>query len=438
MIVRRFPWALVLASLAICALAIACGQPGNLENKAKQSSVRGTDSRPIPVEVAMAEVREVPIHIDATGSFVAEESSEVAPLGSGRVVETPVDVGAFVNRGDIIVRLDDSDARLRVQQAKASAQQTEAAVRQAQSKIGLNPLTSFDPTTVPEVQASRANYESAVAEVKLAEADAQRYANLVQTGDVSQSNYEKARTQAVTATARADAARRQYEAAMNAARQNYQGVESAQASMDAALAQLAIAEKALEDTVIRAPIRGYVSARSVSVGEHVSPSSKIATILRADPIKLQLQVPEADAGRVSVGRPVSSRVAAHGTRVFTGHVSALNPAVDASSRAMTIEAKLNNPGLALRPGMFATARILLAGAEKAVLVPRTAVVADPSTDSAHAFVIEAGKARVRVVRIGEPENGLLRILSGISGGEEVAASRLDQLYDGASVQRERR
>ena len=233
MIIRKSYWGAPLVGATFCALAVSCGR-SSPESAAKTSAGPGSESGPIAVAVATAEVREVPIHIDATGSFVAEESSDVAPLTSGRVIATPVDVGAFVKLGDTIVRLDDSDAGLRVQQAKASAQQTEAAVRQAQSKIGLNPDASFDPTTVPEVQASRANYESAVAEVKLAEADAQRYANLVQTGDVSQSNYERARTQAETAKARADAARRQYEAAMNTARQNYQGVESAQASLEAA------------------------------------------------------------------------------------------------------------------------------------------------------------------------------------------------------------
>jgi len=416
-------------------LLLGCSPSGS-KSEAKASAGKSAESRPIPVSIATAEVRPVPIHIDSTGSFVAEESSDVAPLSSGRVTATPVDVGAFVKVGDIIVRLDDSDALLRLRQAKASAQQTEAAVRQAQSKIGLNPQASFDPSTVPEVQASRANYESAVAEVNLAEADAQRYANLVETGDVSRSNYERTRTQAETAKARADAARRQYEAAMNTARQNYQGVESAQASLDATRAQLAIAQKALDDTVIRAPISGYVSARTVSVGEYVSTSSKIATILRANPIKLQLQVPEADAGRLSVGRPVTARVAAHGTKDYKGQITALNPAVDAASRAMTIEAKFNNPGLELRPGMFAAARILLPGTENAVLVPRTAVLADPNTDSAQSFVIENGRARVRVVRIGERENGQVRILSGLSGGEAVVASGLDQLFDGAAVRKE--
>src|SRR5690606_26714845 len=157
--------------------------------------------------------------------------------------------GSFVEKGQIIARLEDSEAQLRLTAARASAAQAEAAVRQAEARIGLYGGASFDAAVVPEVQASRAAYESAQAEVRLAAADARRYANLVKTGDVSQSAYETASTKEETAKAREDAARRQYEGAVNAARQNYGGVESASASLQAAKAQLGIAEKAVEDTV---------------------------------------------------------------------------------------------------------------------------------------------------------------------------------------------
>ncbi len=424
----------IAASAALAAIVLGAGACGR---NASQGSVQADTNaaQPVAVSTAAVQVRDVPVYIEATGSFVADEYSDVAPLSPGRVVETPVDVGAFVEKGQVIARLDDSDAQLRLQQARASAAQTEAALRQAEARIGLYGGASFDPAVVPEVQASRASYESALAEDKLAEADAQRYANLIKTGDVSQSAYEKARTQEETAKARADAARRQYEAAVNAARQNYGGVESAAASRDASLAQVALAEKALADTVIRAPISGYVSERPIAVGEYVGSSAKIATILRAHPIKLALQVPEGDAGGLHAGMPVTAQVGAFPGRDFEGKISAVNPAVDPNSRALTIEAKFPNPKLELKPGMFATAHVLLPGSEQAVLVPRGAVLSDPNTDSAQAFVIEDGKARVRVVRLGDPQDGMVRILSGVSAGETVAVSNLQQLYDGVAVQR---
>lgn len=196
---------------------------------------------------------------------------------------------------------------------------------------------------------------------------------------------------------------------------------------------MAIAKKAIADTVGRAPISGYVSERPLSVGEYVSTSSKVATIRRANPIKLQLQVPEADTGSLQPGMPVVVSIAAFRGREFTGSLSALNPAVDANSRSMTVEAKLENSKLELRPGMFATARILMPNTAESVTVPRAAVLPDASTESAQVFVVENGAARVRVVRLGAESKSGARVLSGVRKGETVATGNLQQLFDGATV-----
>ena len=124
----------------------------------------------IVVSSAPATSRQVPLYTDATGSFVAEETSNVAPLAAGRVVETPVDVGAPVAAGQVIARLDNSDALLRLEQAKATLAQAEASLRQAQARIGFNG-GAFKAEDVPDVQSARAAYESAQAEEKMAEAD---------------------------------------------------------------------------------------------------------------------------------------------------------------------------------------------------------------------------------------------------------------------------
>ena len=149
--------------------------------------------------------------------------------------------------------------------------------------------------------AAQANYESAQAQARLAAADAKRYENLVETGDVSRSAFEKARTQQETADAQANAARQQYEAALNAARQSYGAVETSQASLEGVQAQLAQAEKGLADTTIRAPFDGYITARPVAAGEYVALTDKIATIVRIGTLKLQLQTPEQRASRAQLG-----------------------------------------------------------------------------------------------------------------------------------------
>jgi multidrug efflux pump subunit AcrA (membrane-fusion protein) len=416
--------------LLLCALAIlGC----SCATKKQTVTAESAASKPIDVTTASSVVRHVPAAFDETGTFVAEESSDIAPPVAGRVLRTPVDVGAFVKQGQIICELDHRDAGLKLQQVRAQLAEAQATVRQAQLRIGLD-SGKFDPAKVPEVAAARANFESAEAQARLATADAQRYANLVSSGDVSRSAFEKARTQQETAEAQANASRQQLEGALNAARQSYQVISSSQSSLDAVGAQVAQAEKGLADTYIRAPFDGFVSDRPVSAGEYVALTNKIATVVRVKTLKLQLQTPEQRAARAQLGMPVLAQVSAYPDRQFEGKVSAINPAVDPNSRVFVLEARFANPDNALRPGMFSTARVVLPGGEDAVFVPSKAVVRDKTTDSNFVYVVDHGQAHMRVVLVGEALGDSIRVRSGLSGNESIVVTNQSQLFDGAAVQ----
>jgi len=388
----------------------------------------------ITVSVAKAAVRTVPSYFAATGSFIAEESSDVAPAIGGRVAATPVDVGDYVKKGNAICVLEQRDAELKLDQARASREQAKFFLSQAQSRVGWSGDGSFNPELVPEVAASRAAYQSALASAELAAADAQRYANLVKSGDVSQSNYEKYKTQQKTAEAAADSARKQYEAQVNAARQNYRAIEAAQASLAAAESQLAQAEKNVQDTVIRAPFDGYITERPVSVGQWVSTNNKVATVALISTLKLRLQVPEQRAAEVKSGMGVTARVAAYPNRDFSGEVHAVVPSVDPNSRAFTVEARFDNPKAELLPGMFANAKLMLSDSERAVFVPESSVFYDGTTDANHIYSVREGVARLNVVLKGDSEGDQVRVLSGLAGDETVIVDNHAGLFDGASVE----
>jgi len=411
-------------TLVLYAMLFGCGKP--------ETSVQPQPAARIAVKTAPAFLRHVQAAFDETGTFVADESSNVAPSVAGRVLRTPVNVGAFVNAGQVICELDHRDEQLRLQQVRAQLTEATAAVRQAQVRVGLG-AGKFEETKVPEVAAAQANYESAKALARQAAADAERYANLVKSGDVSQSAFEKARTQQETAEAQANASRQQYEGALNATRQSVQIISSSEASLDAVRALVAQAEKALADTYIRAPFAGYISARPVAAGEYVALTNTIATLVRIGRVKLQLQTPEQRAAKAKVGMSVLARVSAYPDRDFTGRVAAVNPVIDPNSRIFILEAHFSNNDGALRPGMFATARVLLPGGEDAVFVPRQAVVRDKTTDSNLVYIVDHGRARVRVILTGAIEGDSIRIASGLAGNEKVVTSNQAQLFDGAEV-----
>ncbi|MBL8124812.1 MAG: efflux RND transporter periplasmic adaptor subunit [Pyrinomonadaceae bacterium] len=431
----RLPAFTISLALSLSVVFSSCGGKSPQGERPQNQQAANTEPADAPVQVTVAktEARNVPAVIQTTGSLVADETSNVAPKVAGKVANVNVNIGDFVSQGSVIAKIDDSDARRQLASAQASVKQAIAAVRQAEARLGLGPNSSFNASAIPEVRSANANYEQALAELRQAEANEKRYRDLVQSGDTAMITYEQYRTARDTARARANAAKEQLDAQINNAKQNNQAIASAQASVEAAQTQVETAKQELADTVVRAPFSGFVTNRQVAPGEYVSSANTIATIIRSNPIKIQMQVAEADVPSVLIGRGVSVQVDAYRDRRFAGTVSAINPSVDPNSRSAIVEAKVENGDNALRAGMFATARINKEGGATGIFVPRSAVYSHEPTGSFRAFVIVDGVAKLRVIQLGAEEGDSIQILSGLSSDETVATSNLDQLYEGAKV-----
>ena len=409
--------AFVLA--AACLLALACSG-SKAQSNSRQGSANGAGAQGavvVDVTTAPAVLRQLPRFFEATGSLAADEQTDVAPAVAGKVVAVDVDLGTWVERGAVLVRLDDRDARIRLDQAVAQVSQAQASVRQAEARIGLRSGQSFDPERVAEVGSARVALE-------LAEKQLRRYERLIETGDVSRSSYDQQKAQR-------DQLREQYEAALAQARQNYAAVQTARAAVMAAQTQIAQARKAIADAVVVAPISGYVSDRPAALGEYVTPSSKVATIVRTNPLRVQIDIPEQAVSTIQVGQSVSVNVSAYPDRSFSGTVHHVSPSVAPNSRTMTVEAQVENPGGLLKPGQFVTVRILQPQSDPAVLVPARAVRTESGTS--RVFVIKDGRAEQRLVQLGQPEGDLVEIRTGVAADEQVATSNVELLSDGMAV-----
>ena len=371
--IARFRFAVVLIA-GVTLAACHSSAPADLQ----------VQNQPIAVAVAPVQGVDQPIAIEATGGFEAAESSDVAPETSGTVTATLVDIGDRVKAGDVLVRVQGINAGLRLDEARAAASRAESNVKLAE------------------------------AQNDLAQTTAARYAALVATGDVSKTVADQAKTQAETAI---------------------QSVKTAQASLAEARAQLALAEKAVADVVIVAPFAGYIAERKVSKGEYVQPSTAVVKLVSLDPLRLRLTVPGVQAGQVQVGQITQCTVDAFPGRTFTGKVTAINPALAADSRTMGIEARVPNPDALLKPGMFAVARIETGKTERAMLVPRKALIEDANTNSYRVFVIDKDNhAHLRVVQLAARQlQDAVRLTGGVAEGERVATTHLADLYDGATV-----
>jgi len=317
----------------------------------------------------------------------------------------------------MIAKIEDDDYKIRLDQTVAQLENAKATVRQAEEKIALKSGQPFDPEKVPEVAAARANYE-------LAEKNLQRANKLIESGDVSRSYFDQQRAQR-------DALRETYQSALAQARQNYAAVLVARTNVLNAQAQVDLARRNLSYTVISSPIDGYVSDRPIDIGEYVTTTTKAATVVRTNPLRMRIDVPEASIPQIKQGESVSLTTAAWPDRSFSGHIARVSPNVTATSRTLTVEAEVDNSGGALKPGQFATVRILLPRSEPAILVPARAVKTDAGVS--RVYVIKNGHAEQRLVQLGRTEGDLVEIKTGIAADEPVATTNVDQLSDGAVV-----
>jgi len=410
---------LVAVALLISASAVffnACGRRSQADGK-QEATPSTTAPAAVAVTTAAAIKRELPRFFEATGSLAGDQQTDVAPQTSGKVVAVGVEIGSPVRRGQTLVRLDDTELKLRVDQAATQVEQAKAGVRQAEEKIGLRSGQAFDPNRVAEVAAAKVTRD-------LAEKSLVRAQKLIESGDVSRSFYDDAR-------ARRDQLREQYEVQLAQARQNFAAVQVARTNVANAESALALARKNLSYAIIPAPIDGFVSERTADLGEYVSPQAKVATIVRTNPLRIRIDIPEQAIQEVQVGQSVSITTSAWPDRNFSGRVARIAPRVSTTSRTLTVEAEIENSSGALKPGQFATVRILQSRAEPAVLVPARAVLTQAGVS--RVFVIKDGRAEQRLVQTGQTEGDLIEVKNGVAADEQVATSNIEALSDGIAV-----
>lgn len=393
-------------------------------------------SREVAKELPAVEVRTVaatqgsmPLDYLATGSFVAPQSAGVASQVEGVADRVLVDVGQLVTEGAPLVTLRAESTHLALEQARAAAQQAEAQVLQVKARLG----ASGNPDEAPEVVSAQSNVEASLADLRLAETEERRAENLLRTGDVSRSTLDRARATRLSASARVASARQALDAARNAARQDVAAIAVAQAALAGTQSQVRMAEKGVRDMVVRAPFSGHISARGITAGEYVATTTRLFTLDRLEPLRLILQLPESAAAEIRKGLEVRAEVSAYPGTVFLGKVTAVNLSVDPASRAFAVEATFENRDHRLRPGMFASARIAQGRETRVLEVPASALTGDGRTEGRRIWVVQDGRARLRVVQVAAVREGVAAIETGLRVGDRVVASGAEGLRDGVRV-----
>ena len=395
---RRPPRHAVAARLAVVAVALsACSRVA--EPRAAGPAARA----PRAVRLGTVAEQPLPRTLEVHGVLVAHEQFVVAMQVGGRLQELSVDVGDAVAAGQTVARLDPRDFEL-------ERDRTEAAMRAAHARLGVTPadeLGGVDPATTAPVREARALLDEA-------RRQRDRIAERVREQRRREPELETAEASLLVAQSRLQRAR--------------EDVEALLAEAGVARVQLAQAEKRLADAAVTAPWPGRVAARQASAGEVVAAGAPLLTLVRTDPLRLQLRVPERAVPAVAVGQRVRFTVDGHtvhgaGEPVFEGFVTRLGAVVDRGNRTRLVEAAIANADGALLPGAFCRAAIVTEPDARALVAPKAAVATFAGV--ARVFTVDAGaggapaRAHGHVVGLGRGVGDAWELVSGIDAGAEV-------------------
>lgn len=287
--------------------------------------------------------------------------------------------------------------------AKVAAEVKRVLVREGNRVAAGQTLAEFDTAQLRAQRAERtAALESAQAELATSELTRKANAQLLKQKFISQNAY--------------DTSEGTYQTKL--------------AAVSLVKAQLEQTQIALADAVVRAPIAGMVSKRYVQPGEKVGFDAPLIAIVDLSLLEVQAQAPIADIAKIEPGMPATIEVEGLAERSFQGRVERINPSAEPGTRSIHVYVSLRNEGSLLKSGMFARVRLTLAAERETAALPISAVRGDGA--QTYVWLIMGERLERRPVTTGmrDERAHLVEILSGVQPGEDVIATKFDNLQHG--------
>ncbi len=353
---------------------------------------------PVAVEAVVVQPVDFPLRAEATGTLAPWRQTEVSAEISGRVVERRVDEGDRVAAGQVLVVLDDAEARLALAEA-------EAALLKARSEYA--------------VQLSQSG---------TAGIDSTRLAEARQAWQAAQEAYARGEID----EAALDAARQRYEALLLLSGAQREAVRRVVTGLAEAEQRVARARLQLNRARIRAPFAGRVADLQVEVGQHVGPGQVLMRLLDDRRMKVEVDVLEADLVHIRSGASAWVRLPALGDTVVAGVVHTVNPRIDPKTGAGRVTVAVPNPEGRLLAGMFAYVALETRTLPDRLVVPAEAVLVRQGRDLV--FVIRNGRAQWTYVTTGPRSGDHVVLLDGVAPGDTVAVSGHHALAHDAPVE----
>lgn len=393
---------------------IGCSSSNTKEAKNKNAEV-------IPVQVARIKKEPMRMEISTVGTVLPLQEVIVTPKVAGKIEKIFVKEGDFVKAGNVLVKLEQIDFLLAVKQV-------EAALGTARANLA-NLLAG---TRIEKIEQAKAALHQAQANLTNMEKEYQRMKQLAATGAAAQRQLDAALAQYESAIAQVKQAQEQLDMLKKGATE--EEIEISRAQVTQAEAGVAVARKNLEDTTIKAPFSGLITARFVDEGVQVytAPKTDILKLTDVSRVKVEVPVSERDFPRVKIGTPAEIKLDALAGEIFQGHVTRIIPEINPISRNFNVNMEIPNPTLRLKCGMFASIR-LFAGQKETLTISREILVTDLVTGVSYAFVVEGDQAVRRRLILGERSGLLIEVLEGLKEGENLVVKGQNRLQHGSKV-----
>lgn len=334
----------------------------------------------IPVEVAIAKKGDINIIRVYTSNIEAEQSIEIKPKVSGQIKHIFIEMGDKVQKGQPIAKLDDTDALQFYEQKKAIADVVEASVKKSEMekenkrKELLKAQSLFEKKLISQKELDKAESEYKNAEINY----------LLQQAELNQK-----------------------------------------------IAELKQAKILLEDTLIIAPISGFIAGKYVETGSVVSPNTVLCTIVSIENVKAKIDVDEKDLIMLYENMPVKIEVDSFPNRKFEGNIERISPVLDNTTHLGKVEIKISNPNKILKPGMFVKIQISIKSQLNALIIPSIAVINKNGHDIV--YIAKEGKALERKVRLGVSDDERIEVVEGLNEGDWIIITGQQSLQDGDRI-----
>ena len=369
------------------------------------ASGKTADGKSQPRQVRTVKVAEIPVGetVTVNGNLAAYDQTTVGMKVPGRLQTINVDFGSVVRKGQIIAQLEQQDYKLRVQQS-------EAALAQARARLGLSPDGTDDRVKAEDTGTVR----QAKAVLDDAKLKRDRATKLVEQG--------------VTPRAEYDSVDSEYKVALSRYQDALEEIRNRQGMLAQRRTELSLAKQQLDDTVVYSPLDGVVQEKKASAGEYLAAGAPVVTVVRIDPLRLRVEVPERESHSIRMGQSV--RVIVEGDpESYLGYIKRLSPTIAEQNRVLSVEADVRNNGR-LRPGAFVKAEIVTNQTNTAVTVPPNALVTFAGIDKV--IIVENGKAVEKTVAVGRRGDNWIEIKAGVNAGQAVVLDP-GNLQSGQSV-----